>query len=102
MAVTRINTNQINDAQVTAAKIAPYTLTGGLFSNTITFNSNISVIGNLDIQGNTTTVNSVNTYVNDPIITFNNGYVGVPSYDIGILINRNLGSLTGYGNYNTA
>jgi len=102
MAVTRINTNQINDAQVTAAKIAPYTLTGGLFSNTITFNSNISVIGNLDVTGNTTTVNSVNTYINDPIITFNNGYTGAPSYDIGILVNRNLGSLTGYGNYNTA
>jgi hypothetical protein len=102
MAVTRINTNQINDAQVTAAKIAAYTLTGGLFSNTITLNSNISVVGNFQVTGNTTTVNSVNTYVNDPIVIFNNGYAGVPSYDIGILVNRNLGTLTGYGNYNTA
>ena len=102
MAVTRINTNQINDAQVTAAKIAAYTLTGGLFSNTITLNSNISVVGNFQVTGNTTTVNSVNTYVNDPIVIFNNGYTGVPSYDIGILVNRNLGTLTGYGNYNTA
>ena len=102
MATTRIKNNQITDSTITAAKIAAGTLTGGVFSNNLTLNSNVSITGNLSVTGNTTTVNSTDTYINDPVVVFNNGYSGsLTGYDIGILVNRNLASLTSYGGVNT-
>jgi hypothetical protein len=102
MAVTRIKNNQITDSTITFQKIVPGTLVGSLFNSNLTINSNISIIGNLEVSGNTTTIGSINTFVNDPLVIFNNGYVGVPSYDVGILVNRNLGTLGTYGGMNTA
>ena len=102
MATTRIQNNQITDSTITAAKIAAGTLTGGVFSSDLTLNSNVSITGNLSVTGNTTTVNSTDTYINDPVVVFNNGYSGsLTGYDIGILVNRNLTSLTSYGGVNT-
>ena len=100
MAVTRIQNNQITDATITYAKIASGTLVGTNFNANLTLNSNVTIVGNLSVSGNTTTLNSTNTYVNDPLIVFNNGYVGSPTYDIGMLINRNLQSMPGYGSMN--
>jgi hypothetical protein len=103
MAVTRIKNNQITDSTITAQKIASQTLVGGLFAPDLTLNSNVSIIGNLTVSGGSSVVNSTNTYVNDPVVVFNNGYVGsLTGYDIGILVNRNLATLTGYGAVNTA
>ena len=102
MAVTRIQNNQITDSTITQAKIAPYTLTGGLFANTITLNSNVTITGNLTLQGSTDSISATNTYVNDPLVVFNNGFGGAPSYDIGILVNRNLTSTAPYGSVNAA
>lgn len=90
MAVTRIKNNQITDQTIEYTKIKPYTLVGTLFNPELTINSNIAIIGNLSVTGNTQTVNSVNTLINDPLVIFNNGYTGTPSYDVGILVNRNL------------
>jgi acyl dehydratase len=105
MAVTRIKNNQITDATIFAnVKIAPGTIVGSLFNPDVTINSNIAIVGNLTVTGNTNTINSTNTLVNDPLVIFNNGYVGTPSYDVGILIDRNLQPLspTNYGSLNTA
>jgi hypothetical protein len=102
MAVTRIKNNQITDNTIEYTKIKDGTLVGSKFNSDLTLNSNISIVGNLQVTGNTTTVNSINTFINDPLVIFNNGYVGIPSYDIGMLVNRNLGSFPGYGSYNTA
>jgi hypothetical protein len=103
MAVTRIKNNQITDSTITAQKIASQTLVGGLFAPDLTLNSNVSIIGNLTVSGGSSIVNSTNTYVNDPVVVFNNGYIGsLTGYDIGILVNRNLATLTGYGAVNTA
>jgi hypothetical protein len=103
MAVTRIKNNQITDNTITFAKIASGTLVGSNFNANLTLNSNVSIIGNLTVTGSTSTVSSTNTYVNDPLVVFNNGYTGsLTGYDIGILVNRNLASLTGYGSVNTA
>ena len=102
MAVTRIKNNQITDSTITYAKIANGTLVGSNFNPNITLNSNVSIIGNLDVTGNTTTVNSIDTLINDPLVIFNNGYVGTPSYDVGMLVNRNLSALESYGGMNTA
>jgi hypothetical protein len=101
MAVTRIKNNQITDATITYAKIAAGTLTGSLFNANLTLNSNVSIIGNFSVSGTPTTINSVNTYVNDPVVVFNNGYTGsLAGYDIGLLVNRNLSSLAPYGSVN--
>ena len=90
MAVTRIKNNQIFDQTITYQKIEPGTLIGTLFNPNLTLNSNIVLNGTLQIMGNTTTISSTNTFVNDPLVVFNNGYTGLPAYDIGLLINRNL------------
>jgi hypothetical protein len=105
MAVTRIKNNQITDATIFAnVKIAPGTIVGSLFNPDVTINSNIAIVGNLTVSGNTNTINSTNTLVNDPLVIFNNGYTGTPSYDVGILVDRNLQPLspTNYGSLNSA
>ena len=104
MSVTRIQNNQIYSSTIQAyQKIVPGSITGNLFAPSVTINSNISVIGNLSVSGDTSQINSVNTYVNDPLVVFNNGYSGsLSGYDIGMLINRNLASLAPYGSVNTA
>ncbi len=102
MAVTRIKNNQITDSTITYQKIASGTLVGGLFNANLTLNSNVNIVGNLQVSGNTTTINSIDTLVSDSLITLNNGYVGTPSYDVGILFNRALGSLSNYGGVNAA
>jgi hypothetical protein len=104
MAVTRIKNNQIFDSTVVAfAKVQAGSITGNLFAPTVTINSNITITGNLDVYGNTSTINSINTYINDPIVEFNHGYTGsIAGYNMGMLINRNLQSLGPYGAVNTA
>jgi hypothetical protein len=102
MAVTRIKNNQITDSTITYQKIAPGTLVGSVFNANLNLNSNVSITGNLTVTGNTTTVNSIDTTVNDPLIVFNSGYAGVPSYDVGFLVDRSLGSLGNYGSVNAA
>jgi hypothetical protein len=102
MAVTRIKNNQITDNTIEYQKLKDGTLVGTKFNADLTLNSNVSIVGNLQVTGNTTTVNSINTFINDPLVIFNNGYVGIPSYDVGVLVNRNLATLGDYGSLNTA
>lgn len=95
--ITRIQNNQITDSTINAQyKVAQGTVTGNLFAPTLTLNSNITILGNLTISNSFTQLNSINTYINDPLVVFNNGYTGSPSYDIGMLMNRNLQPVTGY------
>jgi hypothetical protein len=102
--ITRIKNNQITDANVVAyAKMTPGTITGNLISSTLTMSSNVTIIGNLNVTGNSATINSVNTYIQDPIVVFNAGYVNsITNYDIGMLVNRNMNNLGPYGAVNTA
>ena len=103
MAVTRIKNNQITDATITAAKIASQTLVGSLFATDLTLSSNLSIIGNLTVTGTSSNINAINTYISDPFVIFNNGYTGsLTNYTIGILVNRNLASLSSFGAVNTA
>jgi len=106
MSITRIQNNQITDSTIVAyAKLQAGSLTGNLFAPTVTLNSNVTINGNLFLSntGNTTTINATNTYVNDPLVVFNNGYSGsLSGYDIGILVNRNLTALAPYGSVNSA
>lgn len=102
--LTRIQNNQITDSTINAQyKVLPGSITGNLLATNVTFNSNITILGNLTVANSYTQLNSINTYINDPIVVFNNGYTGsLTGYDMGILINRNLSSLGPYGSVNTA
>lgn len=91
MAVTRIKNNQITDATIFAnTKISPGSIVGSLFNANLTMTSDVTITGNLTVQGSSTylTVASTNTYVNDPLIVLNNSYSGTNTYDIGLVINR--------------
>ncbi len=100
--ITRIKNNQITDQTIEYTKIKPGTLVGTVFNANITLNSNVTIVGNLDVSGTTTTVQSTNTYINDPLVIFNNGFASTPAYDIGILVNRNLTATAPYGSVNSA
>ena len=101
--LTRIKNNQIFDATITGTKMVDQTITSNLFAANLTLASNITVLGNFQVSGTPTTINSINTYINDPLVVFNNGYSGsLNGYDIGMVVNRNLASLTPYGSVNAA
>ena len=93
--LTRIKNNQITDSTILAnVKVVPGSIVGSLFNSNLTMSSDVTITGNLTVQGSSTylTVASTNTYVNDPLIVLNNAFAGTNTYDIGLIINR--GSLT--------
>jgi len=88
MAITRIKNNQVTDLTLTNAKIATATITGAKLADDFTYGSNLTITGNLDVNGTTTTVDSSNTAINDPLITLSRNTAGAPSWDAGILVER--------------
>jgi hypothetical protein len=89
--LTRILNNQIYSKTIIASqKIADGTITGSLFSSNVTVPGDLLISGNLFVLGTSayTTIASTNTYVNDPLITLNNGFSGVNTYDEGLVFNR--------------
>jgi hypothetical protein len=90
-ALTRILNNQIFSKTIIASqKIADGTITGSLFSSNVTVPGDFLITGNLFVLGSSayTTIASTNTYVNDPLITLNNGFAGSNTYDEGLIFNR--------------
>ena len=94
MAVTRINNNQITDAVsgnvyvgINAnTKLQNYSITSQKLANSLTYGSDLTITGNLTIQGTTTSVDTVNTLIQDPLITLSDGQVsGTPTLDIGTI-----------------
>ena len=88
MAITRIKTNQITDANVTTAKIANNAITADKLANNITYGSDFAVTGNLTVSGTTTTVSTANTRIEDAILALAAEATGSATADAGILINR--------------
>jgi len=94
MAVTRINNNQITDASAgnayvginASTKLQAYSITAGKIANNLTYGSDLTVTGNLTVQGTTTAIDTVNTLIQDPLITLADGQVsGAPTVDIGLI-----------------
>ena len=94
MAVTRINNNQITDAVsgnvyvgINAnTKLQNYSITSQKLANSLTYGSDLTITGNLTIQGTTTSVDTVNTLIQDPLITLADGQTsGSPTLDIGTI-----------------
>jgi hypothetical protein len=100
--LTRIKNNQVTDNTIEYQKLKDGTLVGSKFNANLTLNSNVTILGNLTVANSFAQLNSINTYINDPVVVFNNNYTGSPTYDIGILVNRNLSSLAPYGSVNAA
>jgi hypothetical protein len=90
-ALTRILNNQIyNQTIIASQKIAAGSIVGSLFASNITVPGDLLIAGNLFVLGNSvqTTISSTNTYVNDPLLTLNNGFAGTNTYDEGLVFNR--------------
>lgn len=100
--LTRIKNNQVTDNTIEFQKLKDGTLVGSKFNANLTLNSNVTILGNLTVANSFAQLNSINTFINDPIVVFNNNYTSSPTYDIGILVNRNLSSLAPYGSVNAA
>jgi hypothetical protein len=88
MPVTRIKTNQITDSAVTTAKLADASVTAGKLANNISYGSNLTITGNLSVSGTTTTVDSTNTSVADPLMVLSSGATGSASVDAGLVTER--------------
>jgi len=91
MALTRIKTNQITDGAVTTAKIDSNAVTAAKLANNLTYGSDLTVSGNLTVQGTTVAVQTSNTRVTDAVITLAEG--GDGSVDAGLLIDRGAGEV---------
>ena len=94
MAVTRINNNQVTDAITGNAivginagtKLQAFSITATRIANNLTYNSDLTVTGNLTVSGTTTNVDTVNTLIQDPLITLADGQTsGAPTLDIGTI-----------------
>ena len=49
---------------------------------------NLTITGNLEVQGTTTTISTTNTTITDSLIELQSGLAGAPSSDSGIIIDR--------------
>ena len=87
-ALTRIRNNQVYSSDIDAAtKLVPGSITGGLFNPVLTYTGNLTV-GNLVVNGLTTTLDTTNIVVADPFIVLNRLSSGTSSYDVGMVLGR--------------
>lgn len=89
MAITRIRNNQIFDADIIAsAKCVQNSVTTGLLEDDLVYGSNLTVSGDLIVNGTTTTISTTNTTVEDPVMVLASTQTGAGAVDIGILGER--------------
>ena len=86
--LTRIRNNQVYNSDINAAtKIVPGSITGALWDPILTYTGNLTV-GNLFINGMTTSLDTVNVVSSDPVIALNRHFSGANTYDVGLIIGR--------------
>ena len=88
MALTRITNDQITDATITGVKLVDNTVTSSKLEDNLTYGSDLVVSGNLTVNGTTTTVDTTNTLIADPLFVLSRGETGTPSADSGLVIER--------------
>jgi len=92
MAITRIKNNQITDATIDAStKVVPNSVTAGLLENNLTYGSNLTVTGDLIVNGTTTTISTTNTVVEDPVLLLGSQQT-TPFADLGFIGERGTAS----------
>ena len=86
--LTRIRNNQVYSSDINAAtKLQPYSITGGLFSNSLTYKGSLTV-GNLTVNGSTTSLDTVSIISADPVLVLNRNFSGANTYDVGLVLGR--------------
>jgi hypothetical protein len=96
MAVTRIKNNQITDSSAgnvyvginASTKVQDYSITAGKIANSLVYGSDLTITGNLTVNGQTTTIDTVSTVIEDPVIVLAANQTGSPSVDIGFIGER--------------
>ena len=96
MAVTRIKNNQITDSSAgnvylginAGTKLQDYSITAGKIANSLTYGSDLTITGNLTVNGQTTTIDTVSTVIEDPVIVLASNQTGTPAVDIGFIGER--------------
>jgi hypothetical protein len=89
MAITRIKNNQITNATIDAGtKLVDASITAGKLANDLNYGSNLTITGNLTVNGSSTTLDTVNTIIEDPILLLGKDQTGVPAYDLGFVGER--------------
>ena len=69
MALTRIKNNQLTDATIVAsAKLVDNSISAGKLADDLNYGSNLTITGNLTVNGSSTTLDTVNTIIEDPIL----------------------------------
>ena len=63
----------------------------------VTFGDNVTVTGDFTVNGTTTTINTTNLTVTDPLVKFGQGYTGT-AYDEGFIVTRGNGSASNTAN----
>jgi len=80
-----------------ATETSGIALTLGHSTSEVTFGDNVTVVGNFAVNGTTTTINTTNLTVTDPLVKFGQGYTGT-AYDQGFIVTRGNGSATNTAN----
>jgi hypothetical protein len=89
MTVTRIKNNQITDGSILAnTKLADYTITSTKIANNFTYGSDLTITGNLTVQGEVTAIDTIDLVVEDPLILLARDQTGSPALDIGFIGKR--------------
>jgi hypothetical protein len=96
MPVTRINNNQVTDASAgntivginAGTKLQNYSITATKIANNLTYGSDLTVAGNLIVQGNSTAIDTTITTIEDPVIVLASTQTGAPAVDIGFIGER--------------
>jgi hypothetical protein len=96
MAVTRINNNQITDASAgnvylginANTKIQNFSITAQKIANNLTYGSDLTVTGNLTVNGQSTAIDTTITTIEDPVIVLASTQTGSPAVDIGFIGER--------------
>ena len=88
MSITRIKRNQITDLEVIGSKLANNAVTAGKLDLDLIYPSNLTITGNLTVQGATTIIDTTNTVVADPLIVLARSQSGAAALDSGIVIER--------------
>jgi hypothetical protein len=78
-----------NEIEISGTGSGPYTgaVTVGLPDN-VTIAGKLTITGDLEVNGNTTTVNTATLSVEDNIVLLNNGVTGTPSLNAGLEVER--------------
>ena len=87
--IANANTIQINsNLNVVNSNLNAVIAGSTAFTGQVTMNDDLVITGNLIVNGDTTTANSVNMVVQDRMLMLANSATGAPAADVGILFNR--------------